>query len=58
MITATSDSHGVALSVKNSTIRHSAQYGIWLGGYAQYNDDIESSNTFEGNALGDVLMEQ
>jgi len=58
MINASSDSHGVVVSVHDSTIRHSNQFGIWLGYYAQYNDDIESSNTFEGNAQGDVLKEQ
>ncbi|MFO0548335.1 MAG: hypothetical protein U0271_08115 [Polyangiaceae bacterium] len=57
MIQAQSDSHGVVLSVKNSTVRHSAQFGIWLGHYASYNDDIESSNTFSDNAEGNVLMQ-
>jgi hypothetical protein len=57
MIQAQSDSHGVTLSVKNSTIRHSARYGIWLGGYTQFNGDIESSNSFTGNAMGNVWIE-
>ncbi len=58
MITAKSDSHGVVVNVKNSVVRQSAQWGIWLGGYAQYNADIESSNTFEGNSGGDVYIAQ
>lgn len=56
MITAVSDSHGVVLSVTDSVIRHSGQWGIWLGGYAQYNSDIESSNSFTGNAAGNVFF--
>lgn len=55
MLHAQADSHGVVLSVKNSAIRSSAKYGIWLAPSAQYNSDIETSNTFSGNALGDVL---
>lgn len=55
MIHANADSHGVVLSVKSSTVRNSGQYGIWLGHYAQYNSDIESSNTFSGNASGNVF---
>ncbi len=58
MITAQSDSHGVALSVKSSTIRGSAQYGIWLGMWASYNDDIDSANTFADNAGGNVFRQQ
>lgn len=57
MITASSDSHGVKLSVKGATVRHSGQYGIWLGNYAQYNGDIDSANTFTGNAKGDVYKQ-
>lgn len=57
MITASSDSHGVKVTVKSSTVRHSAQYGIWLGKFAQTNGDIDSSNTFSGNALGDVYRQ-
>lgn len=58
MIQAQSDSHGVVLSVKNGTIRGSAQYGIWLGAWAQYNADIESSNAFADNAAGDVFKQE
>jgi hypothetical protein len=58
MIQAQSDSHGVALSVKNGTVRGSAQYGIWLGIYAQYDADIESSNMFANNAAGNVFKQK
>lgn len=57
MIQAMSDSHGVVLTVENSTVRGSAQYGIWLGGYAQYNENIESSNTFADNTAGNVFRQ-
>jgi hypothetical protein len=57
LIHARSDSHGVALTVTNSTLRNSAQYAIYLGAWAQVNGDIESSNTFSNNALGNVLQE-
>lgn len=57
MITASSDSHGVKLTVKSTTVRHSAQYGIWLGNYAQTNGDIDSANTFTGNTKGDVYRQ-
>jgi hypothetical protein len=56
MITASSDSHGVVISVRDSVVRQSGQWGIWLGGFAQYNGDIESSNTFADNAGGDVYF--
>jgi hypothetical protein len=56
MINAASDSHGVVVSVKDSVVRHSGQWGIWLGGFSQYNGDIESSNTFTGNVAGDVYF--
>lgn len=58
MINAASDSHGVVLSVKSSVVRGSAQWGIWLGGFASYNPDIETSNSFSGNAGGDVYFAQ
>jgi hypothetical protein len=47
----------VVLTVKDSTLRQSAQYGIWLGHWAQYNDDIESSNVFADNAGGNVFRQ-
>jgi parallel beta-helix repeat protein len=55
MITADSDSRGVSLSVTNSTIRHSAVYGIWLG--ATWSGTLEG-NTMSGNALGDVFHDE
>lgn len=58
MINAASDSHGVVLSVKSSVVRGSGQWGIWLGGFASYNADIESSNSFSNNAGGDVYFAQ
>jgi hypothetical protein len=58
LIHARSDSHGVSLSVTNSTLRDSAQYAIWLGLWAQVNGDIESSNTFSNNASGNVFRDE
>ncbi len=55
MIQARADSHGVTLNVTHSTIRHSGKYGIWFGASAI--GDIETGNTFEGNALGDIFRE-
>ncbi|MBU1239933.1 hypothetical protein KKF84_05435 [Myxococcota bacterium] len=57
-IVAVSDSHGVTLDVANCTIRSSSSYGIYLGFYADYNDDIETSNTFSDNTSGDVFYDQ
>jgi hypothetical protein len=57
MINMTSDSHGVAATIKNCTIRNSAQYGIYLGHYGQSNSDVATINTFSGNVLGDVFHE-
>ena len=57
MIQAQSDSHGVKLTVKSSAIQHSAQYGVWLGGAAQYNADLASVNTFADNASGNVFTQ-
>ena len=48
---------GVKLSVKSTTVRHSAQYGIWLGKLAQFNADIDSANTFTANTKGDVYKQ-
>jgi hypothetical protein len=58
MIHVASDSHGVGVTVTNSTLSHSGLYAIYLGLWAQVNDDIESSNTFSDNASGDVFREQ
>ncbi|MCU0671632.1 MAG: right-handed parallel beta-helix repeat-containing protein [Myxococcota bacterium] len=54
MIVAVSDSHGVTVDVSDCTLRGSAKYAIHLDVYADYNDDIESSNTFADNASGNV----
>lgn len=51
---AVSDSDGVTIDVSNCILRHSARHGIHLDFYADYNDDIESANTFSNNASGDV----
>jgi len=48
-----SSSSPVQLDVSNSTIRGSASWGIYLD-EAIVNDDIETANTFAGNALGDI----
>lgn len=56
-IVATADSHGVTLSVTNSTITDSNRYGIWLSANATANSDIDTSNTFSGNASGDVFQQ-
>lgn len=55
MIWAHADSHGVTLQVKNSLIRHSATWGIWLGGSA---NETLSGNTLSDNASGDVFQQQ
>ncbi|MFH1809094.1 MAG: hypothetical protein ABIJ09_10140 [Pseudomonadota bacterium] len=51
----TSDSRPIHISLTNSTIRHNAAYGVWLCGSAVANSDIESSNSFDDNTLGDYL---
>lgn len=55
MIYAHADSHGVTLQVKNSLVRHSSTYGIWLGGSA---NETLSGNTMSDNASGDVFHQQ
>lgn len=57
-IVAVADSYGVVLSVTHCAVEHSAMHGIWLATSAEVNADIESSNTFSENALGDVIREQ
>ncbi|MBI5607891.1 MAG: hypothetical protein HY902_03320 [Deltaproteobacteria bacterium] len=57
LVTAHADSHGVTVSVKNCTLRHGAGYGLWLGGSAKTNTDIDTANTFADNALGNVFHE-
>jgi hypothetical protein len=57
MIHATSDSHGVTISVTRSAIQHSASAGIYLSRWASFNADIETSNTFSDCAGGSVLRQ-
>lgn len=54
MIIARADSHGVNVSVTNSTVQHSQQYGIWLGSTAT---GSVSGNTYADNASGDFFQE-
>ena len=55
MIFSHSDSHGVTVSVTNSTVRYSATYGIWFNsGQA----GSVSGNTYSNNAQGDYFREQ
>lgn len=54
MINSTSDSHGVNVSVTNSTIRNSAGWGIWLNS-AQTGSVTD--NTYAGNASGDYFKD-
>lgn len=58
MINAAADSHGVSLTVDHCIVKDSAQWGIWLCKNAQVNGDIDTANTFSGNAKGDVFREQ
>jgi hypothetical protein len=58
LITASADSHGVTVSVKNCTLQHGAGYGLWLGGSAVTNADIDTANTFADNALGAVFHDK
>lgn len=51
MLQAQSDSRGVYLSVTDSIIQHSGQYGIFVGHWATV---IDEGNTFLDNASGDV----
>ncbi|HEY3356449.1 MAG TPA: hypothetical protein VGQ83_24575 [Polyangia bacterium] len=46
------DSHGVAVTITNSTIRHSNTYGLWLGG--NFQGTIGAGNSFSDNTSGDV----
>jgi hypothetical protein len=52
MIFTTSDSHGVTLSISNSTIQHSAVAGIWKGSSGPL---TLTSNTYADNAGGDLM---
>lgn len=52
MINSSSDSHGVQVSVTNSTIRHSASWGIYFN-TAQRGG--VTGNTYADNAMGDYF---
>jgi len=52
MINAQSDSHGVTMSVTNSTVQHSLLWGIWVG---HYGTGSVSGNTYADNAGGDYF---
>ncbi|MFA6035046.1 MAG: hypothetical protein WC889_19260, partial [Myxococcota bacterium] len=54
MIFATADSHGVTLTVTNSTIQNSGVWGIWLCTSAV---STLENNTMTGNTLGDVYQQ-
>jgi hypothetical protein len=46
------------LSIKNSTISHSAGYGIHVFGNAALNADAEASNTFSTNAQSAIFIDR
>lgn len=54
MIFAHADSHGVRVSVTNSTIRHSGVWGIYMGGSQT---GAVMGNTYADNAMGDYFHE-
>ena len=57
-IAAPSANSSVYAVVKDSIIRESASWGIFIGdSHTTVNNDIETSNTFENNELGDVHYE-
>lgn len=45
------------VSVTNCTIADSAGWGVWVGREVSVNADLETANTFSGNALGNVYRE-
>ncbi|MCE6988249.1 PKD domain-containing protein [Dyadobacter sp. CY323] len=45
------------MHIKNSKIAGSGGYGIYVNYQAKVNDDIETSNVFEGNVEGKLLKE-
>jgi hypothetical protein len=51
-----SNSTRARASVKNSTFRHNSNYGIYIyyDSVANYNQDIDSVNTFENNTNGNI----
>lgn len=54
MIFAHADSHGVRVSVTNSTIQHSGLWGIYMGGSQT---GAVTGNTYADNAMGDFFHE-
>lgn len=54
MIFAHADSHGVRVSVTNSTIQHSDLWGIYMGGSQT---GAVTGNTYADNAMGDYFHE-
>ena len=52
MINSHSDSHGVQVSVTNSTVRHSALWGIYFNSSQRGG---VSGNTYADNAMGDYF---
>jgi hypothetical protein len=54
-ISLTSSGYPVRLSLTHSTLRNSSHYGVWLSVEAVL---INDSNTFSGNASGDIFQEQ
>ncbi|MDP1917991.1 MAG: hypothetical protein Q8L14_17235 [Myxococcales bacterium] len=54
MIFAHADSHGVRVSVTNSTIQHSGLWGIYMGGSQV---GAVTGNTYADNAMGDFFHE-
>ncbi len=44
-------------TITNSTFNSSSSYGIWLHHDAVYNLDVDTTNSFLGNALGNVYLE-
>lgn len=54
MINSHADSHGVQVTVTNSVVRHSSQWGIYFN--ASQRGDV-SGNTYANNALGDYTHE-
>jgi len=50
-------SSGARVTAKDSIFRHNQEYGIYMDDDnedAHYNEDIESANSFEDNALGNI----
>lgn len=54
MIHTSSDSRGVTLDISNSTVQHSAQYGIWFNSAHR---GTVTGVTYADNALGDLFQQ-